>query len=113
MHVLLVLCCAFDLAVTHPHCAHGECVSSLCHGVSSASMSGKSDSPERGKLEEECISSAGISNHVHVSVTHSLFTSANAILERRPSLLTPPGVKSEKQLVKGEDLKLECIPEGM
>ncbi|XP_037535073.1 neural cell adhesion molecule L1-like protein [Nematolebias whitei] len=38
---------------------------------------------------------------------------ANAILERRPSLLTPPGVKSEKQLVKGEDLKLECIPEGI
>ncbi|XP_017282449.1 neural cell adhesion molecule L1-like protein isoform X2 [Kryptolebias marmoratus] len=38
---------------------------------------------------------------------------ANAILERRPSLLTPPGVRSEKQLVKGEDLELECIPEGI
>ncbi|XP_067360889.1 neural cell adhesion molecule L1-like protein isoform X13 [Channa argus] len=37
---------------------------------------------------------------------------ANAILERRPSLLTPSGVKSETQLVKGEDLKLECIAEG-
>ncbi|XP_067360882.1 neural cell adhesion molecule L1-like protein isoform X6 [Channa argus] len=36
----------------------------------------------------------------------------NAILERRPSLLTPSGVKSETQLVKGEDLKLECIAEG-
>uniref|UniRef100_A0A1A7WPT0 Neural cell adhesion molecule L1-like protein n=1 Tax=Iconisemion striatum TaxID=60296 RepID=A0A1A7WPT0_9TELE len=43
---------------------------------------------------------------VHVKPT-------NAILERRPSLLTPPGVQSEKQLVKGEDLELECIPEGI
>ncbi|XP_023180550.1 neural cell adhesion molecule L1-like protein isoform X2 [Xiphophorus maculatus] len=39
--------------------------------------------------------------------------SANAILERKPSLLTPPGGSSEKQLVKGEDLELECIPEGI
>lgn len=37
---------------------------------------------------------------------------ANAILQRKPSLLTPPGVKSEVQLVKGEELKLECISEG-
>ncbi|XP_054880159.1 neural cell adhesion molecule L1-like protein isoform X3 [Poeciliopsis prolifica] len=37
----------------------------------------------------------------------------NAILERKPSLLTPPGGSSEKQLVKGEDLELECIPEGI
>lgn len=37
---------------------------------------------------------------------------ANAIMERRPSLLTPSGVRSEMQLVKGEDLKLECIAEG-
>uniref|UniRef100_A0A8C6U7I6 Cell adhesion molecule L1-like b n=1 Tax=Neogobius melanostomus TaxID=47308 RepID=A0A8C6U7I6_9GOBI len=29
----------------------------------------------------------------------------------RPSLLTPPGVKSEIALVKGEDLNLECIAE--
>ncbi|XP_013764694.1 neural cell adhesion molecule L1-like protein isoform X4 [Pundamilia nyererei] len=36
----------------------------------------------------------------------------NAILERKPSLLTPPGGKSEIQLVKGEDLNLECIAEG-
>uniref|UniRef100_A0A8C6U828 Neural cell adhesion molecule L1 n=1 Tax=Neogobius melanostomus TaxID=47308 RepID=A0A8C6U828_9GOBI len=35
----------------------------------------------------------------------------NAIRERRPSLLTPPGVKSEIALVKGEDLNLECIAE--
>uniref|UniRef100_A0A7N8WZF6 Neural cell adhesion molecule L1-like protein n=1 Tax=Mastacembelus armatus TaxID=205130 RepID=A0A7N8WZF6_9TELE len=37
---------------------------------------------------------------------------ANSILERRPSLLTPSGVKSEPKLVKGEDLQLECIAEG-
>ncbi|XP_039653964.1 neural cell adhesion molecule L1-like protein isoform X14 [Perca fluviatilis] len=38
--------------------------------------------------------------------------SANAILERKPSLLTPSTATSETQLVKGEDLKLECIAEG-
>uniref|UniRef100_A0A665VRE8 protein-tyrosine-phosphatase n=1 Tax=Echeneis naucrates TaxID=173247 RepID=A0A665VRE8_ECHNA len=38
---------------------------------------------------------------------------ANAILERRPSLLTPSGGKSQTQLVKGDDLKLECIAEGI
>uniref|UniRef100_A0A7N8Y1E2 Cell adhesion molecule L1-like b n=1 Tax=Mastacembelus armatus TaxID=205130 RepID=A0A7N8Y1E2_9TELE len=37
---------------------------------------------------------------------------SNSILERRPSLLTPSGVKSEPKLVKGEDLQLECIAEG-
>lgn len=37
---------------------------------------------------------------------------ANAILERRPSLMTPSGVKSAVVLVKGEDLNLECIAEG-
>ncbi|XP_022600684.1 neural cell adhesion molecule L1-like protein isoform X3 [Seriola dumerili] len=37
----------------------------------------------------------------------------NAILERKPSLLTPSGDKSQTQLVKGEDLKLECIAEGV
>nr|XP_043880085.1 neural cell adhesion molecule L1-like protein isoform X2 [Solea senegalensis] len=37
---------------------------------------------------------------------------ANAILQRRPSLLTPSGDTSQTQLVKGEDLKLECIAEG-
>uniref|UniRef100_A0AAV2M6K2 Neural cell adhesion molecule L1 n=1 Tax=Knipowitschia caucasica TaxID=637954 RepID=A0AAV2M6K2_KNICA len=38
--------------------------------------------------------------------------SANAIRERRPSLLTPSGARSEIVLVKGEDLNLECIAEG-
>ncbi|KAM6927663.1 neural cell adhesion molecule L1-like protein isoform 2-T2 [Xenentodon cancila] len=37
----------------------------------------------------------------------------NAILQRRPSLLTPPGATSETILVKGEDLKLECIAAGI
>ncbi|XP_076609081.1 neural cell adhesion molecule L1-like protein isoform X3 [Chaetodon auriga] len=37
---------------------------------------------------------------------------ANAILQRRPSLLTPSSAKSETQMVKGEDLKLECIAQG-
>uniref|UniRef100_A0A667YTC5 Cell adhesion molecule L1-like b n=1 Tax=Myripristis murdjan TaxID=586833 RepID=A0A667YTC5_9TELE len=36
----------------------------------------------------------------------------NAILERKPRLMTPPGVRSDVQLVKGEDLQLECIAEG-
>ncbi|TWW61537.1 L1-like protein [Takifugu flavidus] len=36
----------------------------------------------------------------------------NAILQRRPSIMTPPGVKSETQLVKGEELILECIAAG-
>ncbi|XP_054472345.1 neural cell adhesion molecule L1-like protein [Anoplopoma fimbria] len=38
---------------------------------------------------------------------------ANAIHERKPSLLMPSGGgRSETRLVKGEDLKLECIAEG-
>ncbi|XP_068171531.1 neural cell adhesion molecule L1-like protein isoform X2 [Antennarius striatus] len=37
---------------------------------------------------------------------------ANAILERRPTFLTPSGVRTETLIIKGEDLKLECIAEG-
>uniref|UniRef100_A0A8C7L9Z5 Neural cell adhesion molecule L1-like protein n=1 Tax=Oncorhynchus kisutch TaxID=8019 RepID=A0A8C7L9Z5_ONCKI len=37
---------------------------------------------------------------------------ANSILERKPSLLMPSGVKSETQLVEGDELLLECIAEG-
>lgn len=40
-------------------------------------------------------------------------STANAILQRRPSIMTPPGVRSETQLVKGEDLNLECIAAGL
>ncbi|XP_047439090.1 neural cell adhesion molecule L1-like protein isoform X3 [Mugil cephalus] len=36
----------------------------------------------------------------------------NAIRDRRPTLMTPSGVRSETRLVKGEDLELECIAEG-
>uniref|UniRef100_A0A8C4IFM9 Neural cell adhesion molecule L1-like protein n=1 Tax=Dicentrarchus labrax TaxID=13489 RepID=A0A8C4IFM9_DICLA len=39
-------------------------------------------------------------------------STSNAILQRRPSLLTPSSARSETQLVKEEDLKLECIAEG-
>uniref|UniRef100_A0A8C8D4I6 Neural cell adhesion molecule L1-like protein n=1 Tax=Oncorhynchus tshawytscha TaxID=74940 RepID=A0A8C8D4I6_ONCTS len=38
--------------------------------------------------------------------------STNSIMEREPSLLMPSGVKSETQLVKGDELLLECIAEG-
>uniref|UniRef100_A0A8C5NF03 Neural cell adhesion molecule L1-like protein n=1 Tax=Gouania willdenowi TaxID=441366 RepID=A0A8C5NF03_GOUWI len=38
---------------------------------------------------------------------------ANAIPERRPSLLTPSGDRSEVLMVKEEDLKMECIAEGL
>uniref|UniRef100_A0A4W5NI63 Neural cell adhesion molecule L1-like protein n=1 Tax=Hucho hucho TaxID=62062 RepID=A0A4W5NI63_9TELE len=37
---------------------------------------------------------------------------ANSIMERKPSLLMPSGVKSETQVVKGDELLLECIAEG-
>uniref|UniRef100_A0A8C5NF09 Neural cell adhesion molecule L1-like protein n=1 Tax=Gouania willdenowi TaxID=441366 RepID=A0A8C5NF09_GOUWI len=37
----------------------------------------------------------------------------NAIPERRPSLLTPSGDRSEVLMVKEEDLKMECIAEGL
>uniref|UniRef100_A0A4W5NWQ2 Cell adhesion molecule L1-like b n=1 Tax=Hucho hucho TaxID=62062 RepID=A0A4W5NWQ2_9TELE len=37
----------------------------------------------------------------------------NSILERKPSLLMPSGVKSETQLVNGDELLLECIAEGI
>uniref|UniRef100_A0A4W5NRX3 Cell adhesion molecule L1-like b n=1 Tax=Hucho hucho TaxID=62062 RepID=A0A4W5NRX3_9TELE len=39
--------------------------------------------------------------------------STNSILERKPSLLMPSGVKSETQLVNGDELLLECIAEGI
>uniref|UniRef100_A0A673YEY1 Neural cell adhesion molecule L1-like protein n=1 Tax=Salmo trutta TaxID=8032 RepID=A0A673YEY1_SALTR len=38
--------------------------------------------------------------------------STNSIMERKPSLLMPSGVKSKTQLVKGDELLLECIAEG-
>uniref|UniRef100_A0A8B9H946 Cell adhesion molecule L1-like b n=1 Tax=Astyanax mexicanus TaxID=7994 RepID=A0A8B9H946_ASTMX len=37
---------------------------------------------------------------------------SNSILERKPSLLLPSGDRTNKHLVKGEELLLECIGEG-
>nr|XP_055068638.1 neural cell adhesion molecule L1-like protein isoform X2 [Misgurnus anguillicaudatus] len=37
---------------------------------------------------------------------------ANSLWERKPSLLTPTGTKTQTSLVKGDDLQLECIPDG-
>lgn len=37
---------------------------------------------------------------------------ANSILKRRPSLLSPSTDKTEKRLIKGDELLLECIAEG-
>lgn len=43
----------------------------------------------------------------------SAFDAAVAPPVRIPSLLLPSGVQTEKVLLKGEDLQLECIPEGL
>uniref|UniRef100_A0A8C7Z6J7 Cell adhesion molecule L1-like b n=1 Tax=Oryzias sinensis TaxID=183150 RepID=A0A8C7Z6J7_9TELE len=50
---------------------------------------------------------------VQKSAMSVVVTTTNSILQRKPSLLTPPGVRSEAVLVKGEDLRLECIAEGI
>uniref|UniRef100_A0A7N8XM24 Neural cell adhesion molecule L1-like protein n=1 Tax=Mastacembelus armatus TaxID=205130 RepID=A0A7N8XM24_9TELE len=42
----------------------------------------------------------------------SICNAAETPAERKPGLLLPPGVQTEKVLLKGEDLQLECIPEG-
>uniref|UniRef100_A0A671W005 Neural cell adhesion molecule L1-like protein n=1 Tax=Sparus aurata TaxID=8175 RepID=A0A671W005_SPAAU len=48
-----------------------------------------------------------------VVVKSCRFTKLSAWLDlRRPSLLLPSGVQTVKVLLKGETLKLECIPEG-
>lgn len=41
-----------------------------------------------------------------------VFNSAEAPPVRIPSLLLPSGVQTEKVLLKGETLELECIPQG-
>uniref|UniRef100_A0A8B9J9D2 Cell adhesion molecule L1-like b n=1 Tax=Astyanax mexicanus TaxID=7994 RepID=A0A8B9J9D2_ASTMX len=45
-------------------------------------------------------------------LTRFLISTANSILERKPSLLLPSGDRTNKHLVKGEELLLECIGEG-
>uniref|UniRef100_A0AAY5EB43 Neural cell adhesion molecule L1-like protein n=1 Tax=Electrophorus electricus TaxID=8005 RepID=A0AAY5EB43_ELEEL len=46
-----------------------------------------------------------------VIVTNSTST-PNSILERKPSLMSPPGDRTYTHHVKGEELLLECIAEG-
>lgn len=49
---------------------------------------------------------------IHIRIIWSLIL-ANAILERKPSLLTPSGGQTYTHIVKGEELLLECIAEGL
>uniref|UniRef100_A0A3Q2Y7I6 Neural cell adhesion molecule L1 n=1 Tax=Hippocampus comes TaxID=109280 RepID=A0A3Q2Y7I6_HIPCM len=42
----------------------------------------------------------------------SVVVKTSRCIIRRPLLMTPSGVRTVKHLVRGEDLKLECIPEG-
>lgn len=63
----------------------------------------------------DAVSRDSIALKALILCSFSLFrcsSSANAILERRPSILTPSGARSAVQRVKGEDLMLECIAEG-
>ncbi|KAK1796331.1 hypothetical protein P4O66_009398, partial [Electrophorus voltai] len=41
-----------------------------------------------------------------------IVTNTNSILERKPSLMSPPGDRTYTHHVKGEELLLECIAEG-
>uniref|UniRef100_A0A8C6U674 Neural cell adhesion molecule L1 n=1 Tax=Neogobius melanostomus TaxID=47308 RepID=A0A8C6U674_9GOBI len=67
--------------------------------------------PRIRTIVQKTISQCVLSHpHTNSALDFQLLSS-NAIRERRPSLLTPPGVKSEIALVKGEDLNLECIAE--
>ena len=43
----------------------------------------------------------------------SVVTAVEAPPVRKAGLLLPSGVQTEKVLLKGRDLKLECIPEGL
>lgn len=63
----------------------------------------------------DAVSRDSIALKALILFSFSLFrcsSSANAILARRPSILTPSGARSAVQRVKGEDLMLECIAEG-
>ncbi|XP_027002562.2 neural cell adhesion molecule L1-like protein isoform X7 [Tachysurus fulvidraco] len=53
-----------------------------------------------------------VSNSKSMSQSGSGKGAANAILERRPSLLSPSGGQTFTHIVKGEELILECIAEG-
>ncbi|TSM36162.1 Neural cell adhesion molecule L1-like protein [Bagarius yarrelli] len=49
---------------------------------------------------------------VQKSAMSVIVSNSNAILERKPSLLSPSGGQTYTQIVKGEELLLECIAEG-
>uniref|UniRef100_A0A4W4EN23 Neural cell adhesion molecule L1-like protein n=1 Tax=Electrophorus electricus TaxID=8005 RepID=A0A4W4EN23_ELEEL len=51
-------------------------------------------------------------SHVLTVMLPLLFFPANSILERKPSLMSPPGDRTYTHHVKGEELLLECIAEG-
>ncbi|XP_060775247.1 neural cell adhesion molecule L1-like protein isoform X2 [Neoarius graeffei] len=53
-----------------------------------------------------------VSNSKSESHSGSGRGTANAILERKPSLLSPSGGQTYTHIVKGEELLLECIAEG-
>lgn len=91
----------------------------------------KDTSPEIGKFfsdvcvqtssgflyKHSCVHCKGLKESNICVITYLISScctsTANTILQRRPSIMTPPGVKSETQLVKGEDLNLECIAAGL
>lgn len=132
---VVVILISVMFVMMHLRCSHVHCVF-----VSSTSISEKSDmNPDSGKFEDFRVelqlchvetalrrSSRHAWNVLYVSITTEMnlrllscwsllcyISLANAILERRPSLLTPSGVRSETKLVKGEDLRLECVAEGL
>ncbi|MCI4375169.1 hypothetical protein PGIGA_G00106150 [Pangasianodon gigas] len=53
-----------------------------------------------------------VSNSKSMSQSGSGRGTANAILERKPSLLSPSGGQTYTHILKGEELLLECIAEG-
>lgn len=103
----------------------------LLYVLSTCILENKDTSPEIGKFFSDiCVqaTSGFLYNHgcVHCKCVQEsnipVFTygisprctsTANAILQRKPSIMTPSGGKSETQLVKGEDLNLECIAAGL
>lgn len=97
----------------------------LLYASSTSNSEKKDTSPEIGKFfldicvlyKHSCSNCKCLKeSNVHI-VTYLIsprcISTANAILQRRPSIMTPPGVRSETQLVKGEDLNLECIAAGL
>ncbi|XP_076870180.1 neural cell adhesion molecule L1-like protein isoform X2 [Brachyhypopomus gauderio] len=53
-----------------------------------------------------------VTNTKSVSGTGSSRGTANSILKRKPSLMSPPGDQTYTYLVRGQEMLLECIAEG-